>query len=373
MIAPKLFYDTLKRNGIDFFCGVPDSLLKDFCAYITDNSSINEHIIAANEGGAIGLATGYNLATGRYPLVYMQNSGIGNSINPILSLADAEVYSVPMVLLIGWRGEPGVKDEPQHIKQGKVTLSLLESMGIKYSILSDDPEIISDQVSSCVEHLTNNCSPFAFIVKKNTFDSYKLRNKYEDLSELTREAAISFVADNLKINDIVVSTTGMISRELYEYRDKMNQEHNHDFLTVGSMGHANQIALEIALQKKDRHVVCFDGDGAIIMHMGSLCMIGNKAPVNFTHILFNNGAHDSVGGQPTVAFSIDLPKIALACGYRKAFSVDNRENFESVYKECSGEGPFFIEVKVKKGSRPDLGRPKTTPLQNKNEFIKFIQ
>lgn len=372
MITPKFFFDVLNKNSVDFFCGVPDSLLKDFCAYLTDNTAKNKHIITANEGAAVGLAAGYNMATQKYPLVYMQNSGIGNAINPLISLADPEVYSIPMVLLIGWRGEPGVKDEPQHVKQGEVTLKLLEAMGIKYSILANNPQEVETQVISCVKFLSKKSAPFAFIVRKQTFDRYKLNLKIENLNALSREDAIGMVANKLDKDDLVVSTTGMISRELYELREKKKDGHNHDFLTVGSMGHASQIALGIALHKKDRHVYCFDGDGAVIMHMGSLAIIGSTAPFNYTHILFNNGAHDSVGGQPTVAFDIDLPQIALSCGYKKAFSVDTHESFNNAFNQCLENGPFFIEIKVGRGARPDLGRPKTSPIENKESFLESL-
>ena len=372
MITPNFFFDALSEEGINFFCGVPDSLLKNFCAYVTDNADANKHIITVNEGAAVGLAAGYQIATQKYPLVYMQNSGIGNAVNPILSLADTEVYSIPMVLLIGWRGEPGVKDEPQHVKQGKVTLDLLKTMGIKYLILAKTQDEVVSQIKYCVEYLTDENAPFAFLVKKQAFNEYKLKQNVENTNEMTREEAIGMVANMLGNDDIVVSTTGKISRELYEYRDKMGQKHHQDFLTVGSMGHANQIALGIALQKKDRHVYCFDGDGAILMHMGSLATIGSTAPSNYTHIVFNNGAHDSVGGQPTGAFNLDLPKIALSCGYKKAFSISNREKFNSIYNQCSGEGPSFIEIKVRRGARSDLGRPKTSPLENKESFMKNL-
>jgi phosphonopyruvate decarboxylase len=372
MITPQFLFNSLNENCIDFFCGVPDSLLKNFCAYVTDNAGENKHIITANEGGAIGLAAGYHMATRKYPLVYMQNSGIGNAVNPILSLADPDVYSIPMVLLIGWRGEPEVHDEPQHIKQGKITLDLLETLGIEYAILADNHEEAALQITACVKYLDEMSAPYALVVKKQTFADYKLQTINKNANLLNREEAIGMVAEKLNADDIVISTTGMISRELYEYRDKLGQGHHRDFLTVGSMGHASQIALGIALQKKDRRVFCFDGDGALIMHLGSMAIIGSNLPPNYTHILFNNGAHDSVGGQPTVAFSIDLPRIALACGYKCAFTVGDHESFEKIYKKCNDDGPHFIEIKVSTGARSDLGRPKTSPIQNKDVFMKFV-
>jgi phosphonopyruvate decarboxylase len=373
MISPKFFFDRLILNKVDFFCGVPDSLLKDFCAYVKDNSSLGNHIITANEGAAIALSAGYNLATNKFPLVYMQNSGLGNSINPLLSLADPMVYSIPMILLIGWRGEPNIKDEPQHVKQGIVTIDLLDAIGVKYAILAENNEDVISQLSECINYLETYSAPFAFVVRKNIFEHYELEHSDNELLHaLSREDAIIMAAKNLAEDDIVVSTTGMISRELYEYREKNGQNHNADFLTVGSMGHASQIALGIALQKNDKRVFCFDGDGAVLMHLGSLAIIGSESPKNFIHIVFNNGAHDSVGGQPTVGFKISIPEIAKACGYTKTFSVSNESEFNYALNICENKGPVLIEIKVKKGSRADLGRPKTSPIENKVFFIKNL-
>lgn len=296
MIDTGKFYDCLTENDIDFFTGVPDSLLKNICAYIADNTTKQRNIIAANEGGAIALATGYHLATSKIPMVYMQNSGIGNAVNPLLSLADPDVYSIPMLLMVGWRGEPGLKDEPQHIKQGKVTLDLLDAMQIPYKILPDNIKEATRVIEEATLYIKKNSSPFAIIIRKNTFSPCKLKNIEVTNFELTREEAIKEVVKLLDKSDIIVSTTGMTSRELFEFRKELGQSHENDFLTVGSMGHANQIALSIALEKPDRNVYCFDGDGAILMHTGSMGIIGDLAPKNFKHIIFNNGAHDSVGG-----------------------------------------------------------------------------
>lgn len=373
MIEPKFFYECLIKKGVDFFCGVPDSLLKDFCAYITDNADENKHFITANEGSAIGLATGYNIATGKFPLVYMQNSGIGNAVNPILSLVDPKVYSIPMILLIGWRGEPGVPDEPQHVKQGAVTLELLDTMGIEYTILSDNQENLVEQIDTCIQYISSQNAPYAFVVKKGIFDSYFLKKNDENDRSVSREDAIMLVASKADKKDIIISTTGMISRELYEYRARNGDGHHRDFLTVGSMGHASQIALGIALQKKDRRVFCFDGDGSFLMHMGSISTIGCFGPPNYFHILFNNGAHDSVGGQPTLGFDVNFANIAKACGYKEAFCVDKLEDIEKLFETCLKiNGPLLIEIKVRKGARKDLGRPKSTPIQNKEALMNFI-
>ena len=371
MIHPKDFYDCLTKNGIEFFTGVPDSLLKDFCAYITDNTPKEKNIIAANEGNAIALAAGYYLATGKFGIVYMQNSGLGNAVNPLASLADQDVYSIPMLLLIGWRGEPNAKDEPQHVKMGKITLGLLDTLKIPYRILDDDFETILKEAKHSMER---NKAPFAIVAKKGAFEEYKLKNKQETNYELNREEAIRTIVPLLSDNDLIVSTTGMASRELFEFREKNKQGHEKDFLTVGSMGHSSSIALGIALEKPDRQIYCFDGDGALIMHMGSLAIIGQLKPRNFKHIVFNNFAHDSVGGQPTASFNTDISEIAKANGYAEAFSAQTKNEIEGImHKIKKMDGPVLLEIKVNKGHRKDLGRPTTTPIQNKDAFMEFLQ
>ena len=373
MLAPGFFVEQLRSHGIDFYAGVPDSLLKSFCAYLAENIDPSRNIITANEGGAVALAAGHYLASGRPGCVYMQNSGQGNAINPLASLTDADVYGIPLLLLIGWRGRPGVHDEPQHVKQGKVTLSLLETMGIPYAVLSADASVAENQISEACKALSAG-QVYALVVEKNTFEAQPVHpNEIKAGPSLSREDAIRTVASALAPSDIVVSSTGMISRELFEYRESTGSGHGHDFLTVGSMGHASQIALGIALERPDRRVWCFDGDGAAIMHMGAMAIVGTKAGSNFVHVVFNNGAHDSVGGQPTVGLQIDLPAIARACGYRSVYSISSLEELQSV--QCGladSVGPVFIEIKVRKGNRPDLGRPTTTPQQNKEAFMEFL-
>lgn len=373
MIRPEFFIEALREKGIDCFAGVPDSLLKNICAYITDHSDAAHNIIAANEGAAVGLAAGHYLATGQPACVYMQNSGEGNIINPLASLTDQEVYNIPVLLLIGWRGRPGVHDEPQHVKQGKVTTGLLNVMGVNYEVLSKEEDKAAKQIEKAAKALANK-EVFALVIEKDTFEDYKLQNVEVNDLTISREEAIQIVAAALGEKDCIVSTTGMISRELFEYRAAMNQGHERDFLTVGSMGHASQIALGIALAQPDRRVWCFDGDGAAIMHMGSMVIVANKAPKNYVHVVFNNGAHDSVGGQPTVGLKIDLPAVAKAVGYKATYSLDSKAELESVLaKVNSFESPALLEIKVKKGNRKDLGRPTTTPIQNKEALMQFLK
>lgn len=373
MVSPEFFVNTLNEHGIDFYAGVPDSLLKDMCAYITDNLPAKQNIIAANEGGAMGIAAGYHLATGKVPVVYMQNSGEGNIINPLASLTDKEVYNIPVLLVIGWRGRPGVHDEPQHVKQGKVTTGLLNTMGINYAILPKDEEGVAEQIKIAADFMkaTNEC--YALIIEKNTFEAYQLRNIESDDLTMSRENAIRKVASSIEDNACIVSTTGMISRELFEARTAWNQGHERDFLTVGSMGHASQIALGIALQKPERRVYCFDGDGASIMHMGNMAITAGMKCKNYVHVVFNNGAHDSVGGQPTVGLKIDLCAVAMAVGYNGAYSVETIEALETKLAELKAvNGPIFLQVCVKKGNRKDLGRPTTTPVRNKEALMEFL-
>lgn len=374
MVSPEIFIKTLQANGVNFFAGVPDSLLKNVCAYITDNVNPDHNIITANEGSAVGVAAGHYLATGEIPMVYMQNSGIGNAVNPLLSLADEKVYSIPMLLMIGWRGEPGVHDEPQHVKQGAVTLSLLDAMEIPWLVLPENDEEAKSAIDSIIDSCKKTSKPHAIVIKKGTFGSYKLQKKVPNENPVCREEAMKCVVDSIPSDSIIVSTTGKLSRELYEYRDEKGQAHEADFLTVGSMGHSSSIALGIALAKPNRKVFCFDGDGAFIMHMGAISNIGNLAPKNFVHILFNNGAHESVGGQPTLGFNINVPEIAKACGYKNAVTVSYIGEIKSTLKNVlDSEGPSLIEIKVGIKSREDLGRPKTTPIENKEAFMNFIE
>ncbi|WP_408955682.1 phosphonopyruvate decarboxylase [Natroniella sp. ANB-PHB2] len=373
MIEVADFYKQLKDKEIEFFTGVPDSLLKDFCAYVTDNTSSENNIIVANEGNAIALAAGYHLATSNIGLVYMQNSGIGNAINPLLSLVDEEVYQIPMLLLIGWRGEPGKKDACQHIKQGAITLDLLETMGIPYSILPEDATESKKLITKAYKQMNSNNTPYAIVVKKGTFTNYSLKNKIENDFELSREEAIEKVLSKLK-DDILISTTGKISREVFEVREKFEQGHQKDFLMVGSMGHASQIALAVASNKEDKNIFCLDGDGALIMHLGGLTTIGATKLKNYKHIVFNNGAHDSVGGQPTVGLNIDIEKIAKASGYKNTFQAESRNELEEKLELLiESEGPSLLEVKVKKGARKDLGRPSIGSIERKKLFMNYLK
>ncbi len=372
MIRSQDFVDWLAALGVDFYAGVPDSLLKPVCFYLADHAG-DKHVVAANEGGAVALACGYHLATGKVPLVYLQNSGQGNTINPLLSLADRDVYSIPLLLLIGWRGEPGTKDEPQHVKQGKVTVSLLEAMDIPCRVLAPEPDAARRCVDELLAIAAAESRPVALMVRKDTFEPYQPTGQRAADFEMTREQAIEAIVAALGETDAIVSTTGKISRELYEYRDRAGQGHQQEFLTVGSMGHASQIAMGIALARPDRQVFCLDGDGAVLMHMGGAAIVGAAGVANFKHVIFNNGVHDSVGGMATVGLQVSFTEIVKACDYTEAWRVERREDLaEKVAQLHSVRGPAMLEIMVQKGARADLGRPKTSPIENKTAFTEFL-
>ncbi len=374
MLSCKAFYESLIGSGLSFFAGVPDSLLKDFGAYVTDHTSPVDHIIAANEGNAIGLAAGHYLATGSPGLVYMQNSGLGNAVNPLVSLTAHEVFGIPILLLIGWRGEPGKVDAPQHVLQGKVTLPILETLGIEHRVLPSTMDEALTCLNAALGVMRKNCSPYALVVRKGTFEPYHLQTHTVTHYLLMREESIKIIADRLGPRDVVVSTTGKTSRELFDYRVSSKSEcMGQDFYMLGSMGHASQIALGIALAQPDRQVLCMDGDGALIMHMGVLPVIGTKHLSNFKHIVFNNGAHDSVGGQPTAAHDIDIPEIAKACGYSLAMRAVTRDQLVTQLDELrSAQGPALLEIRISRGARTALGRPTVSPSVIKDNFMTFL-
>lgn len=364
----------LKFKKIDFFAGVPDSQLKPLCNYLIDTYGISDkHIIAANEGNAVALAAGYHLSTGKIPCVYLQNSGLGNIINPVASLLNDNVYAIPCVFFVGWRGEPGVHDEPQHLFQGNITTKLLETVGIDYEIISKETgeeKLIS--ILKSFERSLSKGKSVAFVVKKGALE-YEKSSTYKNNNTLVREDVIKEIT-NISKEDIIVSTTGKTSRELFEIRENNKQSHKYDFLTVGSMGHSSSIALAVAMNKPNKRVWCIDGDGAALMHMGAMAVIGQSNLENFIHIVNNNGAHESVGGQPTVAANIDMEKIAIGCGYKNVYSVKTKDELISTLKNIVTEkGPILIEIKTAIGSRADLGRPTTTSLDNKVAFMDYLR
>lgn len=369
MIEPKDFYDALKARDIGFYAGVPDSLLANFCAYVDDHGGKRAHLITANEGNAVALAMGYHMATGKMAVVYMQNSGLGNTVNPLTSLADPEVYRVPMLLVIGWRGEPGIKDEPQHVKQGRITLDQLNVLGVPYWVI-DAKSNIAETLESVFTAMTERNAPAALVVRKDTFAKYQPQKKQAEASELAREDALEQLLELCGPDDLVVSTTGKTSREVFELRAKHGQAHR-DFLTVGGMGHTASIALGVAIGQPERRVVCLDGDGSLLMHMGSMPVIANFQPARFVHVLLNNGSHESVGGQATSAGLVHFGLLAKAVGYAAYAEAHDIESLRQGWCQLSEVvGPVLLEVKIRNGSRDDLGRPTTTAEQNKLAFME---
>ena len=361
--------------GADFYTGVPDSQLKALCNYLMDTYGIDpaHHIIAANEGNCVGLAAGYHLATGKTPVVYLQNSGEGNIINPVASLLNSKVYAIPAVFIIGWRGEPGVHDEPQHIYQGEVAMKLLDVMGIHSFVISKDTT--EDEVEAAMvgfRAVLAEGKNVAFVIRKGALSFEKPVNYIND-NEMQREEIIRHIT-LVSQKDPIISTTGKASRELFEIRESNGQGHQFDFLTVGSMGHSSSIALGVAINKPQARVWCIDGDGAVLMHMGSMAVIGACAPKNLIHVVINNAAHETVGGMPTVAGNVDLVGVAEACGYPYAVSVHTFEELDAVLQKVKNNKQLsFIEVKSKLGARDNLGRPTTSALDNKNHFMAYLQ
>ena len=361
--------------GADFYTGVPDSQLKALCNYLMNTYGIDpqHHIIGANEGNCTALAAGYHLATGKVPVVYMQNSGEGNVINPIASLLNDKVYAIPVIFVVGWRGEPGIHDEPQHIYQGEVTVKLLEDMDIETFIVGK--ETTEDELKASMEHFREVLAKgknVAFVIRKGAL-KYEEEVEYSNENTMCREEIIRHIVE-VSGEDPIVSTTGKASRELFEIREANSQSHKYDFLTVGSMGHSSSIALGVALNKPDTRIWCVDGDGAVLMHMGSMAVLGANKPKNVVHVVINNSAHETVGGMPTVAGEIDFVAIAKACGYPNAVCVDCFEALDAELGAAKQRDELsFIEVKCSIGAREDLGRPTTTAIENKENFMKYLE
>lgn len=370
----KNFIEQTKALAIEDFIGVPDSTLKTLCDYLNIHVCASHHFIPVNEGAAVALAAGLYLGEGKISCVYMQNSGIGNAINPIASLINEKVYDIPMLFVIGYRGEPGCKDEPQHKFQGEITCKLLEDMNIAYAPISKDTSNYELGVifKRAHEQLSNN-KQFAIVVKKDTFEKeeeFTFHNSYN----LVRETAIKDILSQSDEHDMIVSTTGKISREVYEQCDALFGNHQRAFLTVGSMGHASMIALGIALRNPTRRVFCIDGDGAALMHMGSMAFLAKQSCANLIHITLNNEAHESVGGMPTNCQGLNFANVANACGYAQTYTCATSKELKQAITACKKqEGPIYIEVHVSLGARDDLGRPKESAIENKLNFMKHIK
>ena len=373
MIHQEQLFKSLEELGIDFFTGVPDSLLNDFCLYLCSHYGKERHLMAANEGNAIAIAAGHYMATGNVPVVYMQNSGIGNATNPLLSLAHPTVYSVPMILVVGWRGDPVIKDHAQHKKQGELTPVLMKDMDIPYEILDDDETVI-DKFKWAVSKAKEMSSPVALITKKGILTQKEKHQEYPESTLMNREEAIAAVIDVFGNDAIYLATTGRATRELHEQLKLKGIECGHEFLNVGSMGHVSSVALGMAIAHPDKKIVVFDGDAAAVMHMGSLATIGRYQPKNLIHIVLNNGANESVGGQPSAGQVINLTQIAQACGYHTADSyIDSRFVLQSSMHELIQiDGPSFMDVHVRQGIRSDMPKLSINHRQEMEDLMQIL-
>lgn len=374
MLECEEFFQVLQKEGFTYFTGVPDSTFKDWMSFLDEaHGEILTNRIAAIERDAVGWAAGYHVATGKIGTVYMQNSGLGNTVNPLTSLADPEIYAIPMLLMIGWRGEPGVHDEPQHLKMGQITLPLLELMQIEYCVLPTDLEDAKRAIEAASEHMKKNGRTYALVIRKNTFAPYVKKRYGNDAVQMKREKAIMLLADLMESDEIIVSTTGKTSRELFELRENTGSTHDSDFLMVGSMGCASSFGAEIAIQHPEKTVTIFDGDGALIMSEGVLSTIGYYSPENLFHVVFDNGCHESTGGQPTTSIALDYILLAEAHKYRSVRIAENEEELVKSYKHLKKKkGPKMLVVRVEKGSRSDLGRPTKKPNENKRTFMERL-
>lgn len=374
MIDPARFVDVCREQGVTFYTGVPDSLLKHLNSQIMAALPRDQHVIAANEGAATGIAIGHYLRTGRPAAVYLQNSGFGNLVNPVLSLADPGVYGVPMLVVVGWRGQAGVADEPQHVAQGRVMAPLLDALELPWTVLPKDPADAERCVKEAVAASVARGCPYVLMVEKGTFaEPAASPGPTPDPALPTREEALVALVGAVGDGPVIVSTTGMLSRELFETRVRSGDAGSRDFLTVGGMGHASSIALGVAMREPDREVWCLDGDGALLMHLGSLAVIADHAPAGYFHVVFNNGVHDSVGGQPTSIDRVDVAAAARALGYRYAASTgDPAALAQEVVALRAHGGPSLLELRVRPGNRSDLGRPTRTPAESKRRFMAAL-
>lgn len=374
LLKVELLIEHIKEAGIEVFSGVPDSTLSEFCGYLGFQKNGLVHYTLPDEGAAVGVAAGTYLSTGKPACVYMQNSGLGNMVNPVTSIAHSDVYNIPMLFIVGFRGEPGTKDEPQHKFMGKITRKMLGCLEIPHEII--DKNTTGEQIKeifSKVSVLLNSKKQFALIVKKDTFEKSDGQN-YENENTLCRENVISEIIKNIGENDLVVSTTGKISREVYEQSDRALGHHKPCFLTVGGMGHASMIAFGIAQSSPEKRVICIDGDGAVLMHMGGLAFIGQQKCDNLIHICLNNSAHESVGGMPTAAPDADIAKIAGACGYSDVAVVKTEDELNEFIKRIKNiDNLTFAEIKVANTSRDDLGRPKESAEDNAISFMNYLR
>lgn len=373
MVDQKQLFDSLQEMGVDFFTGVPDSLLNNFCLYLTQNIPDGQHVMAANEGNAVAIAAGHYMATGNIPLVYMQNSGIGNATNPLLSLTHDCVYGIPMILVIGWRGDPSISDHVQHRKQGELTPVLMKDMDIPYDILDSDDTVI-DKFAWAVSKAREISSPVALIAQKAILTEKVKKQEYPSSKLMNREDAVSAVVDVLGSDAIYLGTTGRATREVHEQLKEHGVGEGHEFQNVGSMGHVSSVGLGLALAKPGKRIVVFDGDAAVVMHMGALATNCRYKAGNMIHIVLNNGVNESVGGQPSAGYVVNLTEIAAACGYRTpGHAVETKDELQTIIRDFEQGGmPLFIDVHVRQGIRSDMPKLNIDHKAQKEALMKNL-
>lgn len=374
MVNLQDLFDSLKSQGVNFFTGVPDSLLNNFCLYMVENIPDGQHVMAANEGNAVAIAAGHYMATGDIPVVYMQNSGIGNATNPLLSLTHDCVYGIPMILVIGWRGDPAISDHAQHKKQGELTPVLMKDMDIPYEILDDENTVIQ-KFEWAVDKAKEISAPVALIAKKAILTEKVKKQEYPESRLMNREEAVSAVVDVLGNDAIYLGTTGRATREVHEQLKEHGVGEGHEWQNVGSMGHVSSVGLGIALAKPEQKVVVFDGDAAAVMHMGALATNCRYKAGNLIHIVLNNGVNESVGGQPSAGYVVNLTEIAAACGYKTpGHAVETREELQEIIKDYKeDEMPLFIDVHVRQGIRSDMPKLNIDHKAQKEALMKNLQ
>ncbi len=367
MINPIKFIEFFKRNKISFFTGVPDSTLKNFTYLL--NKEFKNHYPVYNEGSAISLAIGYHLSKKNIACVYLQNSGLSNAINPLISIAHKKVYSIPLLILIGWRGSPkGPPDEPQHHVKGKITKDILKLLDIKTIVLNDENDF--SKLKKLINFSKNNNRAVACLIKNNTFKNVNLTfKKKHKKSKIYRKEVLDELLKQIKKKTKIISTTGFTSREIYQLRKEKNYQNGKDFYMVGGMGHAGMVSLGVAINEKNQ-IICLDGDGSILMHMGSLKTQGLFGRKNFKHILLNNNCHESVGEQDTFAEGTNFPKLCKMLGYKNVFEISYKKDLKKKLNSfLKSNGPSFLEIKIRTGTLKNLIRPNSF-LSIKNNFYK---
>ncbi len=380
-IAAAHFVDQLAALGVRFVAGVPDTILCELAGRLGAPDSPLRHLVACNEGAAVAAAIGHHLASGAVAAVYLQNSGLGHAANPLASLAAPEVCSIPLLLLVGWRGELAddgtqLADEPQHRLQGRLTPAQLDLLGIAHETLGPADSDPAAALRRLLRLALRRQRPVALLLRRGTFAPAPAGSVGPPLAagapQMSREQAIEACLRALPAGAATVATTGMASRELFDLRRRRGEPHDLDFLVVGAMGHASHVALGLCCADPGRPVLCLDGDGAALMHLGALASCAGAR--GLLHVVLNNGAHESVGCQPTSAPALRLAALARACGYARVATVRSAASLEAAVRDfLEGGQSGFIEAVCRVGHRADLGRPALAPREAARQFMRALR